>query len=569
MVKIMEDNSLKNCQKFEWGEVVWVHEPTDSDMERLSAGLVKFYPHTYQSRHFHFGEEQILYVIKGNGIQKINKVEYHIKEGMLIHCPPYSEHEISNPSSQELLMLIAYSPSRFSRYYRLENHYYENITLENIEKDMLLEMLNNISSFEKIPISVVDNKGNKIVSNDFDNMFYELMVENKIYENNKNIRKEKILKSGEIIYDCLNNIMEMQVPITINSKVLGYIKCGYLLIDKTEKNYERLRQLSSEKNIDFNKLLLYYNEIPILPKSRLYSLGEFFELLSSIIVEILIKKNIEEELSSKNMQILEKTKEMIMLENSLNEANIKLLKLRYTNVFENIHNQNSNPFVSNNYPIDFELEIVDAIEKLNLDQSLEIIHRYFNSLKNQEPSIHEVMHIIDEVSTVIIRSVCNVIDDKDLILLLRKEYKTKIRNAASLKKLEEEFKNIVINLIEILREISFSTTSSLITRINKYIQKNYMDNLTLSFVAEVFHLSPNYLSAIFNHSNETSFTDYINMVRIEKAKYFLSETNYKISEITKRIGYTNPSYFGSVFKKFEGISPSCYRKRFLKGGISE
>lgn len=56
----------------------------------------------------------------------------------------------------------------------------------------------------------------------------------------------------------------------------------------------------------------------------------------------------------------------------------------------------------------------------------------------------------------------------------------------------------------------------------------------------------------------------MNRLRIEKAKNLLKETGLKISEISSRVGYSQTSYFGSIFRKFEGCTPKEYRFK-IKG----
>ncbi|MBI6874685.1 helix-turn-helix transcriptional regulator [Clostridium aciditolerans] len=75
----------------------------------------------------------------------------------------------------------------------------------------------------------------------------------------------------------------------------------------------------------------------------------------------------------------------------------------------------------------------------------------------------------------------------------------------------------------------------------------------------MFFITPNYLSTIFNEKNGISLKDYINKLRIENAKKYLVETDMKISDISKIVGYNQLSYFGSIFKKFEGCTPNEYR----------
>lgn len=57
--------------------------------------------------------------------------------------------------------------------------------------------------------------------------------------------------------------------------------------------------------------------------------------------------------------------------------------------------------------------------------------------------------------------------------------------------------------------------------------------------------------------------EYIEYVRIEKAKELLENEDMKLNEIAKRVGYNNPNYFTTVFRKATGMYPSEYRKKVL------
>ena len=56
-----------------------------------------------------------------------------------------------------------------------------------------------------------------------------------------------------------------------------------------------------------------------------------------------------------------------------------------------------------------------------------------------------------------------------------------------------------------------------------------------------------------------SLKDYVNRLRVEKAKKLLKETDLKISEISRKLGYSQMSYFGSIFRKLEGCTPKEFR----------
>ena len=105
---------------------------------------------------------------------------------------------------------------------------------------------------------------------------------------------------------------------------------------------------------------------------------------------------------------------------------------------------------------------------------------------------------------------------------------------------------------------------SLISRVNDYIYENCTETLTLGIIAEKFYLSPNYLSSRFNSVNKMPFNDYINEVRLMRAKRYLVTTDMHVKEIGKVVGFNSNSYFSEVFKKIVGMTPREYRLRFTK-----
>ena len=95
-----------------------------------------------------------------------------------------------------------------------------------------------------------------------------------------------------------------------------------------------------------------------------------------------------------------------------------------------------------------------------------------------------------------------------------------------------------------------------------YIKENLSSPLTLSDLASIVHLSPNYLVRKFHQSTGTSPLKYANALRIEKAKELLRDTSLSVTEIMERVGILDASYFSRLFRSITGYSPRAFRALF-------
>ena len=105
-----------------------------------------------------------------------------------------------------------------------------------------------------------------------------------------------------------------------------------------------------------------------------------------------------------------------------------------------------------------------------------------------------------------------------------------------------------------------------ITGITRYLQEHLAEDISLSVLAEEFHLSSQYISQLFKSEIGVNFLAYLTNIRMEKAKKLLLSTSLSISEVSERSGYGDYRVFTKVFKKSEGITPSQYRRDFWESG---
>lgn len=111
-------------------------------------------------------------------------------------------------------------------------------------------------------------------------------------------------------------------------------------------------------------------------------------------------------------------------------------------------------------------------------------------------------------------------------------------------------------------EYKNSMQNVFISKIISHIESNYSDtNLNMSKIGDMLRMTPAYLSKLFKNEKGESVSEYINKVRIDKAKELLSNPNYRIEDISEMVGFGSVRTFNRTFRALTGISPSKYAGR--------
>lgn len=205
------------------------------------------------------------------------------------------------------------------------------------------------------------------------------------------------------------------------------------------------------------------------------------------------------------------------------------------------------------------LSSVELCDRDTLNESINLIFTHLNSRS--------------QYSNAYIRNVCiNLIARTSILLMeMHESYDDifgketliweKITRFENIFDIQQWFKNIFNVILDHLLERKEGNNKKIINDILKIIEENYSKNLTIMDISNEVYLSPNYISIIFKKEIGESFTDYLVKYRLEKAKRMLKETSLKVYQIGSMVGYSNISYFCSIFKNYYGVSPSEYREK--------
>ena len=94
-----------------------------------------------------------------------------------------------------------------------------------------------------------------------------------------------------------------------------------------------------------------------------------------------------------------------------------------------------------------------------------------------------------------------------------------------------------------------------------YISENYPSDITLDFAAEMACMEKTYFSKRFKALTGFGFCEYLTRTRINAAQTLLVSSELNVSEISDACGFSGSNYFGDVFRRLHGVSPSEYRKK--------
>lgn len=120
-----------------------------------------------------------------------------------------------------------------------------------------------------------------------------------------------------------------------------------------------------------------------------------------------------------------------------------------------------------------------------------------------------------------------------------------------------DFFNKMLGLIQQNKTMKYK---SIIKFVLQYVEENYQKDISLSEMASIVYVTPNYLSRIFKEEMNINFIDWLNQFRVEKAKALLLEAGSKTYEVADKVGYGDYKYFSYIFKKITGCTPKEYKE---------
>lgn len=214
------------------------------------------------------------------------------------------------------------------------------------------------------------------------------------------------------------------------------------------------------------------------------------------------------------------------------------------------------------YPQNIDRQIINHLNTNAYDEICEVINNLFNDLRAQTNIQYEnIMGIINQIITTTIKSlISNDINLSDIFGDNYNIYKTLYSN-----KTIDDMEVFLLKFFKKITEYNktlINLDSRYVSEVVELIENNYTDsNLDITWVSEKLGISYSHLRKIFSDNLNVNFPDYVNNLRINMAKGLLLDSDLTIRDIALKTGFNNAQSFNRNFKKYEGITPSEYRKK--------
>lgn len=202
--------------------------------------------------------------------------------------------------------------------------------------------------------------------------------------------------------------------------------------------------------------------------------------------------------------------------------------------------------------------ILNSIEYLKKDELITSLDYLVKKLQMIEPLdaalvYHNLMKLIQSIAVQI-----NAFQDEK-----GNAFIDNLKDKIEFEQTFEDVMTVLKNTLEtILNTLQDKRVSAPIVNIKNYIDSHFTEDISLDKLADIFDLSPTYLSQLFKTEEGISYIEYLTQKRMNHARTLLKNLEHSIADICHMVGYMDQKHFAKTFKKHTNLSPSAYRKMY-------
>ncbi len=408
-----------------------------------------------------------------------------------------------------------------------------------IDDEQLQFMLETYYNSTGISVKYVDATGKTVLKIcdeiSFCSMFHSITNGGRICEQTHLYAGKQSHSLGEsFIFFCPAGLTEFCYPIIFEGIFQGTLVGGPILMSYPDDLL--VDELLEKNQLDISyksKLHPYLRSVPVTDPKRVRHLSNLLQILGD---QLMGQNQIE-------MQVLYSRKEL------------------QKQIHKSLLNFKNEGVISSQYPYEKEKELLIRVRSGDSSGARAVLNDllgyiFFDTYADIEVSKSRALEICSLISRAAIEGGA----DLNLMFGMNYHFIQDLSQIHTMDDLSYWMMQVLDRFTEHVILVMDSEHPTAIREALKYINTHYSQRITLRETAEIAGLSPKYLSSIFKKDTGSSFTEYINNLRINEAKCLLSTTTLTVFDIALSTGFEDQSYFTKVFKKATHLTPLQYRK---------
>lgn len=218
------------------------------------------------------------------------------------------------------------------------------------------------------------------------------------------------------------------------------------------------------------------------------------------------------------------------------------------------------------YPANSERRIVNFLDAGDLDSIIKELGVVRAEIESADYIAHDnILFIYNQLVGVTIKHLRENNISTSRIFSGRGNIYSAIAAIDTLDELEEYLRGFFGEIIQYLARNPNNANGNYGERIITYLEEHFREEIVFEDMAKEIGISYSYMRKIVYELTGKSLIDYTNLLRIEKAKQLLLESNLSIAQISSEVGYYNVQSFNRFFRKYEGMPPSSYKASKTSG----
>jgi len=218
------------------------------------------------------------------------------------------------------------------------------------------------------------------------------------------------------------------------------------------------------------------------------------------------------------------------------------------------------------YPMQLEKEFLQAICYSDKEKAEALLNQLLGHIFFLTGG--DFSYIRARISELLVLSARAAIDggaDEQMILAQCQIFNEEMQDICDIDRLCFWLTRVLKLFMSLLFRDEAGSDRNVMPRAHTYIRDHMGEHISLDEVARFVHLSPSYFSRLFKSETGETFSEYLQTIRIERAKSLLKLEQYSLTQIAEQVGFFDQSHFIKAFKQATGMTPGLYRRRRDRG----